>query len=156
MANAWDQVEVFYGGRKLLKPTTNTVIGYNKDVVAFDSNETNSYGTQSNVIVLPEFTITNTATNPTLTLNIDVEPGFDLSVVQRRGQSIFKLHEFDTTSPGVTVLRPGQEFIEPVNNFLQESPAALPNDSYYGGDTVIILETGAVLQDELGNPIEGI
>ena len=156
LANAWDQVEVFYGGRKLLKPTVNTVIGFNKDGVAFDSNETNSYGTQSNIVILPEFTITNTATNPTLTLNIDVEPGFDLSVVQRRGQSIFKLHEFDTPSAGVTVLRPGQEFIEPVNNFLQESPAALPNDSYYGGDTVIILETGAVLQDELGNPIEGI
>jgi hypothetical protein len=147
-ANAWDQVEVFYGGRKLLKPTTstNTIISYNTNVVAFDSNETNSYGTQTNVVVLPEFTVTNTSTGSIITLNIDVEPNREISVLKRTGQSMFKMN--------------WQEFTDPVSNFLQESPASLPTDSYYGGDTVIILDdninNGAVLQDELGNPLQGI
>ena len=147
-ANAWDQVEVFYGGRKLLKPTTstNTIISYNTDVVAFDSNEVNSYGTSTNVVVLPEFTVTNTSTGSIITLNIDVEPNREISVLKRTGQSMFTLN--------------WQEFIDPVGKFLQESPASLPTDSYYGGDTVIILDdninNGAVLQDELGNPLEGI
>jgi hypothetical protein len=147
-ANAWDQIEVFYGGRKLLKPTTstNTIISYNTDVVAFDSNETNSYGTQTNVVVLPEFTVTNTSTGPIITLNINVEPNREISVLQRTGQSMFTLN--------------WQEFTDPVGKFLQESPASLPTDSYYGGDTVIILDdiinNGAVLQDELGNPLQGI
>ena len=154
LANPWDQVDVFYGGRKLLKPTTNTVVTYNP--VAYDSNQQDSSGNLSSPIVLPEFTITNSLTTPTIQLNIEVQAGLELTVRQRTGQSMFKLSEFaNPAKASVTELRPGQEFIDNVKGFLIQDTAQLPDDTYYGGDPVIILETEFILQDENGNPIEG-
>jgi hypothetical protein len=43
-----------------------------------------------------------------------------------------------------------------VFKFLEERPAPLPTDDYYPGDPVIILETGAILETETENPLEGI
>jgi len=154
LANPWDQVDVFYGGRRLLKPTTNTVVVFNP--VAYDSNQQDSSGNLSSVVIMPEFTITNSLTTPTVQLNIDVQPGLELVVRQRVGQSMFKLSEFaDPAHASQIVLRPGQEFTESVRGFLSQDTAQLPDDNYFGGDAVIILETEAVLQDENGNPIEG-
>ena len=154
LANPWDQVDVFYGGRRLLKPTTNTVVAFNP--VAYDSNQQDSNGNLSNVVVAPEFTITNSSTTPAVQLNIDVQLGLELVVRQKVGQSMFKLSEFaDPAHASRLVLRPGQEFIESVRGFLSQDTAQLPDDNYFGGDAVIILETDAVLQDEDGSPIEG-
>ena len=154
LANPWDQVDVFYGGRRLLKPTTNTVVTFNP--IAYDSNQQDSNGNLSSVVVSPEFTITNSLTTPTVQLNIDVQPGLELVVRQKVGQSMFKLSEFaDPAHASQLVLRPGQEFIESVRGFLSQDTAQLPDDNYFGGDAVIILETDAVLQDEDGSPIEG-
>ena len=154
LANPWDQVDVFYGGKKLLKPTTNTVVTYNP--VAYDSNQTDSNGNTSNMTVSPEFTITNSLTSPVVQLNIEVTPGQTVVVRQRVGQSMFKLSSYaDPAQASETVLRPGQEFTDTVKGFLLQDTSQLPDDTYYGGDPVIILETEFILQDEDGTPIEG-
>ena len=154
LANPWDQVEVFLGGRKLLKPTTNTVVTYNP--VAYDSNQQDSNGNLSSPMVAPEFTITNSLTTPALQLNIAVNPGEVVVVKQRKGQSMFKNSTFANPAKASAIeTRPGQEFTDDIKGFLLQDTAQLPDDTYYGGDVVIILETEAILQDENGNPIEG-
>jgi hypothetical protein len=143
-----DQIEVHYGGLKLLKPTAKVYAhdGY----VAYDSSSTNAFGTSSNVVVVPQFSLT-TVTNMTgyyhLTLNIPegMTAGREIAIYQRSGQLITE--------------------DSPAFKFVKESPSVLPTDpystdsnagAYYGGDAPIILETLAPLETEDGNPIEGI
>ena len=91
-ANAHDQVEVYVGGRKLQKPTTNSnpITKHSIDI-AFDSNETNSAGTSSDVVQVPEFTI-EPVTDSTvkgfykLTLRDEPANGTEVKVIQRTGK----------------------------------------------------------------------
>jgi len=77
-------------------------------------------------------------------------------VKQRKGQSMFKNSTFANPAKASAIeTRPGQEFTDDIKGFLLQDTAQLPDDTYYGGDVVIILETEAILQDENGNPIEG-
>ena len=144
-----DQIEVHYGGLKLLKPTLTNIYAHDGNA-AYDSSSTNSFGTSSNVMIMPEFRLT-AVTNMTgyyhLTLNIPegITAGREIAIYQRSGQLI------TPDSPAFT--------------FVKESPAILPTDpyntdtsvgAYYGGDAPIILETNDPLQAEDGSPLEGI
>jgi len=83
-----------------------------------------------------------------LRLNIvnGVEPNLALAVFQRQGTQLYQ------EVPGLSM----QEITDsPVIRFLSESPADIPDDSYYGGDLVITLETDGELQAEDGSPLEG-
>jgi len=131
-ADPQDQIAVYYGGRQLAKVTTSTT-----DIsIAPEPGQSNSFGV-SNVTTAPaEFSVsTVTSVTATLTLNIPVQAGVEILVTQRTGLI------FEKT---------------PVFTFLTASPTLLPDDSYYPGDPVIILETGEILTNEDSAPLEGI
>lgn len=70
-----DQIEVRYAGRRLLKPSLNTVThNYN---LAYDSTST------ADTVVMPEFTV---STSSILTLNFAPIPGAKLEVISRKSK----------------------------------------------------------------------
>jgi hypothetical protein len=133
-----DLFTINYGGMPLLKPTTNPVTTSSL-AVAYDSGETNTFGVHSTGTIIPQFTmssvIINSVERPVVHFDFDIQPGVEVTVLKRTGKI------FENTA---------------VFKFLEESPAPLPTDDYYPGDPVIILETGAILTDEIENPLEGI
>lgn len=144
-ASAEDQVEVFYAGQKLLKP--GLVTTQHDGSVAYDSSQTNSFSTSSDITVQPSFTISTASIYPVLTLNIanGVQPGLGITVFQRTGHIMYQ--------PSSTVSM--QEISNPIVNFLKQGTASLPDDAYYGGDVVLTFETNQLIQTEDGKPIEG-
>jgi hypothetical protein len=148
-ADAWNQVEVRYAGTPLLKPGQTT---YKHDFnVAYDSNEVNSYNTSSDSVVYNQFTITN-GTNL-----LEIYPnridgyiaGGKLEVIRRVSRTWY-----DSTNTTLTQNTTIQA------KFLTEKPALLPpylsSSTYVATDLTLYLETLEPLQDENGNPIEGI
>jgi len=79
--------------------------------------------------------IINSNEYPVLHFGFDVQPGVEVFVAKRTGQI------FENTT---------------VFTFLDETTGVMPNEDYYPGDPIIILETGAVLTDEDEGPLEGI
>jgi hypothetical protein len=152
-ANYWDQVEVKYAGRTLLKPGLSTV---NHDfTVAYDSNEVNSYNTSSDSIVYHQFTITN-GTNILEIYPSRIEgytPGRRIEVIRRTSRSWYN----STTTTTLTKSNTLQA------KFLTEKAAAIPpfmsSSTYVAADLTLYLDGvyGVVpLQDENDNPLEGI
>jgi hypothetical protein len=133
-----DLFTVNYGGLPLLKPTINPVTTSSLEI-AYDSGETNTFGILNTSTINPQFTmssvIINSIERPVVHFDFDIQPGVEVTVVKRTGKI------FENTS---------------VFKFLEERPAPLPTDDYYPGDPVIILETGAILETETENPLEGI
>ena len=126
-ANAHDQVEVYLGGRKLQKPTpTDNPIKIHDIEIAFDSDETDSAGTSSDVEQIAEFTIVpvsdSTAKNYyKLVLRDEPQDGLELKVVQRRGRVWYE-QGVNTASAGTTLQR--NETAQA--KFLLERPSGLP------------------------------
>ena len=84
--NYHDQVEVFYGGIPLHKPTPDDVVRKRHDLeITYDSGQLTAAGISGDVILAPEFTITGTTINKILTLNLDndVKTGVIITVIQR-------------------------------------------------------------------------
>jgi hypothetical protein len=133
-----DLFTINYGGLPLLKPTINPVTTSSLEI-AYDSGETNTFGILNTSTINPQFTmssvIINSVERPVVHFDFDIQPGVEVTIVKRTGQI------FENTS---------------VFKFLEERPAPLPTDDYYPGDPVIILETGAILETETENPLEGI
>jgi hypothetical protein len=140
--NKYDQIDVFYQGRRLRKP--GTVFTVTDTTIAYDSDETDSLGRTSNVNKVPEFLIDSGNMLildfiPTLKSEIKVVSknatvvGFEFSDIHRRKE-------------------------EQVN-FLLETPSFLPDKYYYGQNTTTdqywVLELGDTIDDESGNPIIG-
>jgi hypothetical protein len=140
--NKYDQIDVFYQGRRLRKP--GTVFTVTDTTIAYDSDETDSLGRTSNVNKAPEFLIDSGNMLildfiPTLKSEIKVVSknatvvGFEFSDIHRRKE-------------------------EQVN-FLLETPSFLPDKYYYGQNTTTdqywVLELGDTIDDESGNPIIG-
>jgi hypothetical protein len=109
-ANAHDQVEVYLGGRKLQKPTvSNNPVKVHDIEIAYDSDETNSVGTSSDVLQVPEFTIEPVADSTgknyyKLTLRDEPQDGLELRVVQRQGRVWYE-QSVNTASNGATLQR---------------------------------------------------
>ena len=124
-ANAWDQVEVSYAGRRLLKPTTATYI-ITDATIGYDSGDKNSAGITSTNTLPPEFTID---LNNNLVLNFNTLTNFVplvngiLTVTRKLGKTWY-----DNTTTTVTLA----ENSTPPAIFLLEGPATLPDKYDYG------------------------
>ena len=109
-AEAHDQVEVYLGGRKLQKPTPTTNPIKQHDIeIAFDSNETNSAGTSSDVEQIPEFTIVQVSDSTAknyykLVLRDEPQDGLELKVVQKQGKVWYE-QGLNSASTGTTLQR---------------------------------------------------
>ena len=143
-ANYHDQVEVYFGGRQLEKPTAPGVVRYAHDYsLSYDSGA-------GDVPLAPGFTITSSTVNTSVvySLNLPFTPpaGVELKVVQRTGKSWYatqtrSLLDIDETS--VTAL------------FLNERSGITVDQLYYGGDPVLRLDDSTALTFDDGRPIEG-
>lgn len=126
-ADAHDQVEVYVGGRKLQKPTTNlNPITKHSASIAYDSNETNSLGVASDVVQLPEYTVEPVADSTAkgyykLILRDEPEVGTEIKVVQKQGR-VWYTPGSTTASDGVTL----QRAETPQAKFLLDRTSGLP------------------------------
>ena len=165
LANYWDQVEVKYAGRTLLKPGLTTI----KHLidVAYDSTVTNSLGTSSNVTLHNQFTITNVVTTATNTVLLEIYPHLIEDYSPGRRIEVTKKTAriwYDSTNSNTTLTK---------NNtiqakFLSDKAAAIPpfmsSSTYVATDLTLYLEDvyltadplSGVLTDENDNPLEGI
>ena len=109
-ADAHDQVEVYLGGRKLQKPTpTINPIKIHNVEIAFDSNETNSAGTSSDVEQQSEFTIVAVTDSTAksyykLVLRDEPQDGVELKVIQKQGKVWYE-QGLNSASTGTTLQR---------------------------------------------------
>jgi hypothetical protein len=126
-----DQVEVYYGGRKLRK----TSLLVHDNTVSYDTS------TASLSTLEPEFSI-NTSTQA-LTINIDEEitTATRITVVQRTGAI------WTTSSLLTSKVQQAR--------FLRARPAELPDSYYYGGELDLTDENSAPLVDDNGNSLQG-
>ena len=125
-----DQIEVYYGGVLLLKPSLVTIEhDFNKSYDSTDSEKQMS----------PGFNMTGTTLVLSTTSNFTPVAGVKLEVISRNSK-VFG----DNSSPEM--------------KFLLSKPAALPEVTlgYADTDILVFLETGLLLTDENDTPIEGI
>jgi hypothetical protein len=141
-ANYHDQIEVYFGGRQLEKPTAPGVVRYAHDYsLSYDSGA-------GDVQLDSGFTITtSTVSSSTVyTLNLPFTPpaGVELKIVQRKGKSWYTTQTrslLDDSS--VTTI------------FLNDRSGITVDQLYYGGDPVLRFGDGTALTLDDGRPIEG-
>jgi hypothetical protein len=139
-ANYHDQVEVYFGGRQLEKPTASGVVRYSHDYsLPPDLGSTP---------LDPGFTITtSTVSSSTVyTLNLPFTPpvGVEIKVVQRKGKSWYATQTYSLLDENsITTL------------FLNERSGITVDQLYYGGDPVLRFGDGTALTLDDGRPIEG-
>ena len=133
LANAVDQVEVYYGGRRLRKTSLEV---HDKSVSYYNSLE-------SIIVHPPEFTITTSTRALTLNITEEIKAGTRITVIKREGE----LWE-DTSSTSLLSSAGTQA------NFLRFRTADLPDIYFYGGDKMLT-ESSNALTDENGEPLEG-
>ena len=142
LTNSIDQVEVYYGGRRLRK-TSLMMHDKSRSYYTTSSVQVNGVTTSSYEILPPEFTITTSTRQLTLNIAEEITTGTRITIVKREG-------EFwtDTSSTSLLVSTGTQA------TFLRNRPAELPDIYFYGGDK-ILLENSNALTDENGEPFEG-
>jgi hypothetical protein len=120
--NATDQVEVYYGGILLRKPTTSTnILTMHDSSIAFDSGEVNSLGISSDIVLEPQFTIAISGTNYTVNLNLDaITSGTNLVVVHTTATDWYDSNDSLINDRSIQA------------NFLRDNPATLPDKYHYG------------------------
>lgn len=139
----YNNIDITYQGRKLRKP--GQVYTVTDTSVAYDSNEINSYGTLSNVTLIPEFSINTLTNSVTLAFNPTLNSELILSrhTLHDVGIGYVALHTRDTEQV----------------KFLLSRPSFVPDKYYYGqnADTeqYIVLEGGDTLDSETGDPLIG-
>jgi len=139
---SYNEIDVYYQGRRLRKP--ETVFTVTDTTVAYDSDELNSNAQLSNVTKLPEFSITGTNT-----LILDFLPivNSEIKVISKTVNQVgFEFSDLHKRS------------VEQIN-FLLEMPSFVPDKYYYGQnvdtDQYIVLEVGDTLDSETGDPLIG-
>ena len=130
---AVNQVEVYYGGRKLRKTSLEV----------HDSSISYYTIDKSITIIPPEFTITTATQTLILNINETITTGTRIAVLQRLGN----LWEENTSTSLLSST--GTRAV-----FLSDRPAQLPDIYYYGGDKVLYTN-GVALTDETGENLEG-
>ena len=163
-----DQVTLFMAGKLLMKPTksSNPLVKHDFSIT-YDSNELNSLGQTGDIVQTPDFTISKINNVHILTINPDVMlrdiegnviSNIQIKIMQRIGKIWY--------SPGSDITLQQQSTIQ--GKFLQEYPAELPDKYYYGiteiQDSSLVQdlfnvpyatdESGVILTDEDGNPLE--
>jgi hypothetical protein len=139
---AIDQIEVYYGGRRLRK---NSIEVHDK-AIAYDSNTSivlNGITTTTNVTLAAEFTVTTSTQALHLNIAGGVTTGTRITVIQRQGRIWNTLTESLLTSNSLQA------------QFLRDAQAELPNTYYYGGDPVLSEITNTPLTNDDGSPLEG-
>jgi hypothetical protein len=120
VTTATDQVEVYYGGIMLRKPTSTPITIHNP-LIAFDSGEINSAGISSDIELSPEFTIDVSGKIGVLNLNLtSINTGTRLVVIQR---TAIDWYETDGSLLNDTSIQA---------NFLRDRQSALPDKYHYG------------------------
>lgn len=139
-ANLHDQIEVYFGGRLLEKPTAPGVFRY-----AYNDS---SYDISTGTVLTPGFTITTSTVNSSIAyaLNLSFTPpsGVELKVVQRRGKSWYVTQTGSLLDEGSTI-----------STFLAERSSIVIDQLYYGGDPALRLNDGTVLTFDNGQSILG-
>ena len=141
-ASYHDQVEVYFGGRLLEKPTAPGVVRYAHDYSAsYDSGA-------GNIILTPGFTITTSTVDQSTVymLNLPFNPprGIELKIVQRKASSWYTIQT-------VSLL----DDVSLTSVFLRDRNTIAVDQLYYGGDLVLRLGDGSALTLDDGRPIEG-
>jgi hypothetical protein len=134
IASLHDQVEVYYGGKLLEKPTASGVFRYVHDASLY-------YDSVNMSVKGPDFTITGTITTATLTLSFIPDIDKEISVVQRRSRFWYEGLYTKSSSP---------QFI-----FIDQVPAVDIDQLYYGGDPVLRFDDGTPLLTDDGQEIKG-
>ena len=188
--NAVDQVEVYYGGRRLRKAgmlqqditlsydsqefdtllTTSTSALLPSDSplgTAYITADTNKVWVQTNAVdvgsingfvykglqyIPPEYTITTATQALTLNLLDGVQSGIKLTVVKKEFARDTVWNDEVNSNTTISLMNSSK----PPALFLQARPAELPDVYYYGGDPMLTTDSGLVLTDNQGNPLEGI
>jgi hypothetical protein len=122
LTTATNQVEVYYGGVLLRKPTisSNTLTMHDSSI-AFDSGEVNSLGISSDIVLEPQFTIAISGTNYTVNLNLDaITSGTNLVVVHTTATDWYDSNDSLINDRSIQA------------NFLRDNPATLPDKYHYG------------------------
>jgi hypothetical protein len=125
-ANIHDQVEVYFGGRRLVKPVPSTTLRLLHDTTStYDSGETRSY------IELPaEFTITAESTSSTAILELNINYLQENKII-----TVVKKNSTHWYNAGVGVPTNGQSLLNANTvqaQFIKERTASLPDKYYYG------------------------
>lgn len=123
LTTATDQVEVYYGGILLRKPTAaNNVLTVHDISIAFDSGSTNSAGISSDTVLHPQFTIESSGTTCILHLALDsITSGTSLAIVHTTATTWYgKGDDSMITNTSIQA------------NFLRDSRATLPDKYHYG------------------------
>ena len=139
-ANYHDQIEVYFGGRQLEKPTAPGVVRYSHDYALPPD--------LGDIPLNPGFTITTSTVNSSTvyTLNLPFTPpaGVELKMVQRTGKSWYATQTRSLLDDGsVTTV------------FLDDRSGITVDQLYYGGDPVLRFGDGTALTLDDGRPIEG-
>lgn len=139
-----DQIEVYYGNRKLRKQSLK--VHYNER--AYDTTSSVYYNedtTSSYEILPPEFTV-QVSTNQALLLNINEEivPGTKITIVKKTGRV------WDISTASVLVSTSTQA------KFLRKGPAVLPSEFYYGGNLELVDENNNPLTEDDGDLLQGL
>ena len=141
--NAVDQVEVYYGGRRLRK----TPLKFHYTDRAYDTTSSvyvNGITTSSYEILPPEFSITTSTQQITLNIDEEIIAGTRISIVQKKGKV------WTTSSESLLTSNIQQA------EFLRARPSELPDSYYYGGELQITDLNYDPLTDDSGNPLEGL
>ena len=129
-----DQVEVYYGGKLLEKPTASGVFRYVHDASLY-------YDSVNMSVKGPDFTITGTIATATLILSFIPDIDKEISVVQRRSRFWYEGDYTKSDSPQFT--------------FINQVPAVDIDQLYYGGDPVLRFDDGTPLLTDDGLEIKG-
>lgn len=130
--NAVDQVEVYYGGRKLRKTP----------LVVHDKNISYDSSIESLTTIEPEFYITTSTQQLMLNITEEITTGTRITIVQRQGK-IWTTDSLLTSDVEQAV-------------FLRTRSAELPNSYYYGGDLDLTDENFTPLTTDDGIVIQGL
>ena len=140
--NAADQIEVYYGGRRLRK----TALEVHNREIAYDSTSSiiiNGITTSTNTILPAEFTVTNSTQELHLNIAGGVTTGTRITVIQRQGRIWNTLTESLLISNSIQA------------EFLRAAQAELPDTYYYGGEPALTEVNNVPLTDDDGAPLEG-
>lgn len=140
-----DQVEVYYGGRRLRKQSFK--VHFNER--AYDTTSSvyfNEANTSSYEIFEPEFTINVSTGSQELLLNINEEivPGTRITVIKKIGKV------FDISTASILQSTSTQA------KFLRKGPAELPSEYYYGGNLELLDENNNPLAEDDGDLLQGL
>lgn len=132
-----DQLEVYYGGKLLEKPTKTGVERKFHDAATY-------YDPINMLVKQPEFIITGTITTATLTITTATDDSVEIRIVQRRGKVWYNFNGesmFDQTTTEAT--------------FINTRDTMSPDDFYFGGDPILRLPDGTPLTLDNGIIIRG-